>query len=326
MAFLPEVDHQMPMNKFDRVFSILVLLQTRPIIKATALAERFDISLRTVYRDIRTLKNAGIPIIGDPGIGYSIMEGYRLPPIMFSEGEAAALLTAEKFIGRLTDKETQAYYSNAMVKIKAILRSSEKQALAVLDDSIAISDSSGKENKSYLQDLFRGIAAKQLLEIHYQKADGTHSQRKLEPIGCYHLRNTWYLVAFCHLKSDYRTFKVNRISDLRILDQHFEREHLSLQAYIDQQDRSWKADNQFEAIEVVFQPAYVKFAESRKYYFGFTEQTIESAGIRMKFLNPSLEVMARWLLQFGDQATVLAPQALKDRLKTLATELYQHYR
>jgi len=199
------------MNKFDRVISTLVLLQTRKVIKAMTISERFDISLRTVYRDIRTLKNAGIPIIGDPGIGYSIMDGYRMPPIMFNEGEAAALLTAEKFIAKLKDQDTQDYYSSAMMKIKAILRSSEKQSLAVLDDSIAISDDNKWENKTYLQDIFKGIAAQRILNIDYQKADGSSSQRKLEPIGCYHQFNNWYLVAFCQLQNDYRTFKINRI-------------------------------------------------------------------------------------------------------------------
>ena len=149
------------MNKFDRVISTLVLLQTKRVIKAITISERFDISLRTVYRDISTLKNAGIPIIGDPGIGYSIMEGYRLTPIMFNEGEAAAMLTAEKFIGKITDQETQAYYSNAMMKVKAILRSAEKQSLSILDDSIAITNNQPSQNKAYLQDLLKSIAAKQ---------------------------------------------------------------------------------------------------------------------------------------------------------------------
>lgn len=313
------------MNKFDRVFSTLILLQTKRVIKAVTIAERFDISLRTVYRDIRTLKNAGIPIIGDPGIGYSVLEGYRLPPLMFNEGEAAALLTAEKFIGKLTDQETQGYYSSAMVKIKAILRSSEKQALEVLDNSIAISNTKGWENKTYLQDLFKSIASRQLLKMHYQKADGTNSERILEPIGCYHFTNNWYLVAFCQLKKGYRTFKINRIVSLQVMDQNFTTEHISLQDYIDQQDQAWKQAHPFHHIEIAFRPSYVQFAERRKYYFGFTEQTVEKEAVRMKFLNASLEVMARWLLQFGDQATVLAPIELKDRVKTLATQLYQHY-
>lgn len=313
------------MNRFDRVFSTLVLLQTRRVLKAMTIAERFDISLRTVYRDVRTLKNAGVPIIGDPGIGYSITDGYRLPPLMFNEGEAAALLTAEKFIGKVTDKKTQDYYSNAMIKIKAILRRSEKQALEVLDNSIAISDKQAWANKTYLQDLFSSIAAKQLLKIQYKKADGSSSERRLEPIGCYYHGSNWYLVAFCQLKDAYRTFKVNRITQLQVLEENFDTEHISLQAYIDQQDQSWKKEHQFYAIEIVFNPSFVQYAESRKYYFGFMEQSIEKDGVHMKFLNASVEVVARWLLQFGDQATVLAPTALKSRLKVLATQIYQHY-
>lgn len=313
------------MNKFDRIISTLILLQTKKVIKAISISKRFDISLRTVYRDISTLKNAGIPIIGDPGIGYSIMEGYRLPPIMFNEGETAALLTAEKFIGRITDQDTQAYYSNAMMKIKAILRSSEKQSLAVLDDSIAISDDNRWNNKTFLQDVFKSIASKHILNIEYQKADGTSSNRNLEPIGSYYQYNNWYLVAFCQLKKAYRTFKINRITSLRLLGERFDREHINLQDYIDKQSEAWKEQQQLQMIEIVFNNSFVKFAESRKYYFGFVEQSIEGDAIRMKFLNASIEVMARWLLQFGNQATVLAPIELKNRLKTLATQLYEHY-
>jgi len=313
------------MNKFDRVISTLVLLQTKSVITAKTISDRFEISLRTVYRDITTLKNAGIPITGDPGIGYSIMDGYRLPPVMFNDGETAALLTAEKFIGKLTDHETHTHYSNALIKIKAILRSSEKQALEVLDNSISISDNSSWDNKPFLQDLFRSIAGKHVVNMEYRKADGTSSERKLEPIGCYHHINNWYLVAFCQLKKGYRTFKVNRIVSIRVLDQYFDTTHITLQRYIDNQNESWKDAQPFHSIEIAFHTSFVQFAEQRKYYFGFVDQTIETDAVHMRFLNSSLEIMARWLLQFGDRATVLAPKELKDRIQTLATELYKHY-
>jgi len=212
-----------------------------------------------------------------------------------------------------------------LMKIKAILRSSEKQSLAVLDDSIAISDDNRWENKTYLQDIFKGIAAKRILNIEYKKADGTSSNRKLEPIGCYHQFNNWYLVAFCQWQSDYRTFKINRIAHLRVLEQHFDTKHINLQDYINQQNETWKAQQQFKEIEIAFHKSLIKYAESRKYYFGFVKQIEEKEVVRIKFLNSSLELIARWLLQFGDQATVIAPNELKDRLKTLARELYAHY-
>ncbi|MDA9773649.1 YafY family transcriptional regulator [Saprospiraceae bacterium] len=313
------------MNKFDRVISTLILLQSKKVIKAMAVAERFDISLRTVYRDISTLKNAGIPIIGDPGIGYSLMSGYRLPPIMFTEEETAALLTAEKFIGKVTDKNTYTHYSNALVKIKAILRSSEKQSLAVLDDSIVISDNTSWENKPYLQDLFKSISAKNILIISYKKADGTSSERRVEPIGCYYHINNWYLLAYCQIKKDYRTFKMNRISELSVLEEHFETKHISLEKYMDQQNTDWKTKNQFYNIEIAFNKSLVHHAERRKHYFGFMEQVEIDEAVHMKFLNSSIEIIARWILQFGDQATVISPTELKTRMKTIATELYQHY-
>lgn len=314
------------MNKFDRVISILVLLQTKNLIKASTIAERFDISLRTVYRDISTLKKAGIPIIGDPGIGYSMMEGYRIPPIMFNEWEASALLTAEKVIGKLTDKETEAHYSSAMMKIKSILRSTEKQSLAVLDDSILISENKTGENRTFLQEIFNSITNKQILKINYQKADGSSSKRSLEPIGCYHKFNNWYLVAYCQKQKDYRTFKLKRIKSCDVSPVIFDTKHINLQKYMDQQNDNWKAEQEFYSIEIAFNLSYVKFAEGRKYYFGFVDQTVKDEQVYMKFLNTSIEVIARWLLQFGDQAIVISPPVLKERMKVLAKQLYANYK
>src|SRR6201996_7038224 len=106
------------MNRIDRVTAILVQLQSRKVVKAQDIADRFRISLRTVYRDIRTLEEAGIPVLGEAGIGYSIMDGYRLPPVMFTKEEATAFLTAEKFMEKLTDASTGTNYKSAMYKVR----------------------------------------------------------------------------------------------------------------------------------------------------------------------------------------------------------------
>jgi predicted DNA-binding transcriptional regulator YafY len=105
------------MNRIDRISAILIQLQSRRVVKASDIAERFNISLRTVYRDVKTLEEAGIPLIGEAGVGYSIMDGYRLPPVMFTKEEATAFLTAEKFVEKLTDASTMAYHRSAMYKI-----------------------------------------------------------------------------------------------------------------------------------------------------------------------------------------------------------------
>src|SRR5688572_4016812 len=102
------------MNRIDRISAILIHLQSRKIVKAQDIADRFNISLRTVYRDIRTLEEAGIPLMGEAGVGYSIMDGYKLPPVMFTTEEATAFLTAEKLVEKLTDQATKRCYQSAM--------------------------------------------------------------------------------------------------------------------------------------------------------------------------------------------------------------------
>ena len=126
------------MNRIDRVSAILIQLQSRKIVKAQDVAERFHISLRTVYRDIKTLEEAGVPIIGEAGVGYSIMEGYRLPPVMFTKEEATAFLTAGKLIEKFTDESTNKNYVSAMDKVRAVLRSTEKNLLENMEEHIEV--------------------------------------------------------------------------------------------------------------------------------------------------------------------------------------------
>src|SRR6201995_5767023 len=114
------------MNRIDRISAILIHLQSRRVVKAGDIADRFNISLRTVYRDMKTLEEAGIPLIGEAGVGYSIMDGYRLPPVMFTKEEATAFLTAEKFVEKLTDTSTSGHYQSAMFKVRAVIKTSEK--------------------------------------------------------------------------------------------------------------------------------------------------------------------------------------------------------
>src|SRR5882757_25957 len=158
------------MNRIDRVSAILIQLQSRRVVKASDIAERFNISLRTVYRDVRTLEEAGIPLMGEAGVGYSIMDGYRLPPVMFTREEATAFLTAEKFIEKLTDTTTMTHHKSAMYKVRAILKTAEKNALEDLDDSIEVLKSHSQKragNTDHIQHILDGIVQKKILRMDY---------------------------------------------------------------------------------------------------------------------------------------------------------------
>src|SRR6185312_1588975 len=115
------------MNRIDRLHAILTHLQSKKRVTAQEMADRFNISLRTVYHDVKALDEFGVPVIGEAGSGYTIMEGYRLPPVMFTQEEACALLLGGKLVERFTDGSVKQHFQSALFKNKAVLRSPDKE-------------------------------------------------------------------------------------------------------------------------------------------------------------------------------------------------------
>lgn len=307
------------MNRIDRVTAILIQLQSRKVVRAQDIADRFRISLRTVYRDIRTLEEAGIPLFGEAGIGYSIMEGYRLPPVMFTREEATAFLTAEKMIEKLTDSSTGEQYRSAMYKVRAVLRSTEKDLLENLDDHIAVLHSNRQQHQaiptsSPLQTILKSIAGKNVLSISYF----THhrqqqTQRNIEPVGIFYLESQWHLVAYCRLRRDYRDFRVDRIRDMQSTQELFEPSHPTLKAYLQQV----KKERSLFTIIIRVNKDIVPFLDDQKYFSGFVSQKEVKDKIEMTFLTSYMEGFARWFLMFGDNAEIISPVELKKKVQSI---------
>src|SRR5690554_2482552 len=176
------------MNRFDRVTAILIQLQSKKVIRAQDLAARFDVSMRTIYRDIKSLEEAGIPLYGEAGVGYSIADGYRLPPVMFTSEEAIALLTAEKLVEKLADTETARNYSAIMFKIRSVLKRKEKDVLEEIEENIVvrkrINPFRDKADLNFLPTILHSIARKQVLHIEYfSMYQQENSKRLIEPLG-----------------------------------------------------------------------------------------------------------------------------------------------
>ncbi|HKC67891.1 MAG TPA: YafY family protein [Bacteroidia bacterium] len=306
------------MNRIDRLTAILIQLQSKRVIKAQDIAERFSISLRTVYRDVRTLEEAGVPIVGEVGVGYSIMEGYRLPPIMFTKEEATAFLTAEKLIEKLTDASTENLYKSAMYKIKAVLRSTEKDYLENIDNYIEVLDSpylpKEKTPANPLQVILKSITEKNVLCIDYF---ANHSQEKtkrnIEPVGIFFLGNYWHLVAYCQLRNDYRNFRTDRISHISPTNQFFIKEHPSLKTFLKKISKSEK----LHTVVMQINKDVVKYIGDQKFYNGFVSQKILKDKIEMTFLTASIEGFARWYMMFGDRAELISPPEVKARVKEI---------
>jgi predicted DNA-binding transcriptional regulator YafY len=309
------------MNRIDRVTAILIQLQSRRVVKAQDIAERFGISLRTVYRDIRTLEEAGVPILGEAGVGYSIMDGYRLPPVMFTTEEATAFLTAEKLIEKFTDSSTEESYKSAMYKVRAVLRSGEKDMLEHIDKHIKVLKNpylpEAKDSVGPLQIILKSISTKQVLSINYF---ANHNQektvREVEPIGIFY-SSAWHLIAFCRLRNDYRDFRVDRISDIGLTDIRFDRQRLSLKAYLEQITQN----EELKKVVIIVDREVVKYFGEQKYYSGFVSQKELGDKIEVTFLTSSLEGFARWFMMFGERAEIITPPELKTRIREIATSI-----
>jgi predicted DNA-binding transcriptional regulator YafY len=304
------------MNRIDRLAAILVQLQSKRIVKAQEIADRFSISLRTVYRDIKALDASGVPIIGEAGTGYSVMEGYRLPPVMFTKEEATALLTAEKLVGKLTDLSTQQTYEAAMFKIKAVLRFAEKDHLETMNHHIEVVESPSysktKTETAYLQKILTAIADKLALNIDYF-AD--HSQeatnRNIEPVGIYLMGRYWYLIGWCHLRKDYRTFKIDNIRYLSVTSISFHTTHPTLQSFLQKVCK----EQELHAITIRVEKTVMKWLGEQKYYHGFLSQEETPGGIELRFLTASLSGFARWFMLFGEMADIIDPPELKQLVR-----------
>lgn len=314
------------MNRIDRVTAILIQLQSKRIVKAQEIADRFSISLRTVYRDIKTLEEAGIPIIGESGIGYSLMEGYRLPPVMFSREEATAFLTAEKLVDKLTDQSTRKAYQTALFKIKSVLRVSERDHIENLESFIEVIDnpylSKQKPENAYLQILLQGIAGKLTLSIdYYSEHNLQHTTRNIEPVGIFFMSRYWYLIAWCTLRKDYRTFRTDNIRKLILTEKPFQKTHPSLQTFLSK----FSKEKELHTIILLVEKNVVRFLGEQKYYNGFISQKEMGDQIEMTFLTESLEGFARWFLLFGEWAEILTPDSLKglvrNQLKKLSEKI-----
>lgn len=221
-------------NRLHRLTAMQNLLQTKRIVTATMLSERFGVSIRTIYRDIRALEQSGVPIITEDGKGYSLMEGYRLPPVMFSENQANALILAEQLVVKNPDASFVKDYSEAIEKIKAILRQTVKDKANLLAQRTVFAQNQGQENSShFISDLQLALTNFNLTSIEYTNEANVKSTRKIEPFALVGMPEKWLLVAWCRLRQDFRFFRLDRINRLEILAEHFSPHKMTLQEYFD---------------------------------------------------------------------------------------------
>ncbi|TKC04148.1 helix-turn-helix transcriptional regulator [Pedobacter frigoris] len=205
------------MNRIDRLFGILILLQSKKYITADKIADQFQMSVRTVYRDIKALIEQGVPISFEQPKGYFIVQGYFLPPVSFTSDEANALLIMERLVSRFADKSIFTNYTTALNKVKAVLKHGQKEKLELLNESIKFQLHHEMMNDEFdhLATLQNAISGQFVIEIDYQNNKGETSKREVEAIGLVFYAYNWHLIAWCHLREEYRDFRASRIIKIR---------------------------------------------------------------------------------------------------------------
>jgi predicted DNA-binding transcriptional regulator YafY len=220
--------------RLSRLTSILTILQTKRVITSPELAKKFGVSIRTIYRDIRALESAGIPIFTEEGKGYSLVEGYQLPPVSFTEIEANALITAEHLVLANSDKSLVENFISAISKIKSVLRHETKEKVNLLSNRIYVWQGSVEEMQSkHLSTLQLAITNCNLVRIEYQTVDHkVLSNRIVEPFGTFSFeKNSWLLVAWCRLRNDFRNFRIDNIKQIEVLNEKFEAHNMTIEEY-----------------------------------------------------------------------------------------------
>ena len=229
------MDDNNDIKRLSRLTAILTQLQTKRLLTASELATKFAVSVRTIYRDIKALEQAGVPILTEDGKGYSLMEGYRIPPVMFTESEANALITAEQLILKNKDASFVKEYSEAINKIKSVLRNNTKDKANLLSDRIVFRQNSDNDRTSnYLSTLQLALTNFNLVNVKYHSPDTNETtERTIEPFAIYSTQENWLLIAFCRLRKDFRVFRLDRIQNLNTLNQQFEPHKMTLQEYFE---------------------------------------------------------------------------------------------
>lgn len=304
-------------KRFDRIIAIFIQLQSKRVVKAQELADRFEVSLRTIYRDIRTLESCGVPISSEAGVGYTLMEGYRLPPVMFTKEEAGSFVAAEKLMEKFTDKSLGAYFTSAMYKVKSVLRGSEKDWISMLETQVMINPAQTLFNENIpdaLQVLFESIAEKKQVVLKYQSLQADKSsERMIEPVGIFHENNFWYVWAYCHLRNDYRQFRTDRIYGITKSNNVFMLVHGTIDEHRKQQEECGKV-----LVRILIDKSIARHIRNERKYYGFVAEKVNKDQVEMTFLTPDLEHgFPRWFLMFGQYATILEPEILKARVREL---------
>lgn len=304
------------MNRVDRLMGYLLLFQSRGLMRAQDFAQQFEISERTVYRDIQALSEVGVPIVAIPGEGYRLMEGYYLPPITFSPDEARALYLAISMLSGLASPgPTQSAALAALEKVRAVLPAAGLRQVEALQAIVNFYALPGLtidfDDKTFLK-LQEAIHQQRVIQLRYHALHTNEvTEREVEPVSLVFLDKAWFLSGYCRLRQGNRIFRLDRMDSLKVRNETFP-----------PRERILRSPQPGPLTVLVrFEAEVVRWVEERQ-HFSWAETRPGPAGEAVMVYHPrTLEQMEGWLLGWGEQMEVLEPAELRARIATLAARI-----
>jgi len=307
--------------RIDRMLAIVVMLLNRERITARELAEKFEVSIRTIYRDLEAVNQAGVPVVSYSGSdgGFGIMENYKIDRQLLTFNDMLAILSALKGVNTtLADQEID----RAIEKISSLVPRERNDELELRYEQLVIDVSPWgfrEEDKRKLKELYQAITDGKLVEFTYGNLKGEKTLREAEPMTLLFKGYAWYLLGYCRLREDFRSFKLSRISELTVLDQEFTRRKYSYREF----PISKNHNNSPIHLKLRYSPEARPNVEE---YFNPENITYQDDGRLIVEVDwPEDEWVYGHILSYGEQVEVLEPKEIREKIRKRVAKLYEVY-
>lgn len=311
------------MNRIDRLTGMILLLQGRRVITAEEIAEHFEMSVRTVYRDIAALSEAGVPIVAEAGVGYSLARGYHMPPVMFTDEEAAALVIGAEITEQVADESLKRSIGGALLKIRSVLPADRRDYVTRLERSVNVHFGRPMPLGAELMPMQDAVVRRRCIALRYDAGRrGELTERIVEPLAMVFYSRQWHLIGWCRLRGDMRDFRLDRMESWKVLAETFHgHEDFSMEDFM----RCHMDGPEMSPATILVSPQALERFRAEAPSTTLREEKLPDGRVRLEILAYGPEYLAGWLLSFGNRVQAEAPPDLVESMRARARELTALY-
>lgn len=309
------------MKSSERRLKLMLLLQ-QPGRKLTVdeIAKKFEVSRRTIFRDFNALQEINVPVTWDKYAGYGVMEGYKVPPLMFTSKELATIMVGLNFVKSQVDKQLVEDAGGVELKIKNVLPRELTDFMSSLEERTIVDPylKFGLEKKEggdwYL--ISSAIAQKKRLEFRYKNKKGEISTRKVDPYILVFYEDHWNMIGKSHLRGENRNFVLEQMEEIKILE-----ENIRPEKNIDIEGLIFRFDESSHFVELLVEKTILKRFRANLPAKIIKQNPENSKKIKISFRFDNLDFINEWLLQFGKEVEIMGPKELKVKRAALLREM-----